>query len=469
MRKYHFLDRFKLIEEFLVKVIVKVTEGPEKGRVFEFNEYDTFLFGRSKNATCSLPNDNYISRHHFLLEINPPEVWLRDLSSLNKTYVNGVPYGGREEGVEAMRNDNFSMFIEKNMLDRKKYETEIKDGDSIKVGETSMSVSILKDESMATEEILTAEIKILEEHKTILKSPEKEKAAQALIIKILGEIEKKGKPNYVPEFPGYQILKRLGGGGMGDVYLAENLNSARKVAIKVIKPEKEVTKKDVARFLREMDISKSIKHKNLVQYIDGNYTSGIYYMIMEYIDGTDMQMLLEKEGRMSPINAAILIMQTLEGLAYMHKNNIIHRDLKPSNILLRKNAKGYTPAITDFGLAKNIKHSTQITKTGEAAGTLPYMAPEQIIDFKHVGESADIYAIGGTLYTICTGFLPHDYPKNLDPVMVQIQEPIIPVEKRVRDFPLELAAVINKSLEIKPINRFKNAEEFRKKLEESMA
>lgn len=480
-----------------MKVELNVTNGPMTGKIFEFTEHDTFVFGRSSNAKCCLPDDKYISRNHFLLEINPPRVRVRDLGSLNKTEVNGVRFGGREqEGQKAseVNINNYSGFIQKNLWKREDFERDIIDGDEIKVGETVMKVSIKpdakcsycgtiideedKDEcSIGDDKHICRQCKINEEEekqkqiqlkkkKAEIKKRDKEAEASAadLLMNLLFDIAKSGKSKDVPTFPGYEVIKKIGEGGMGAVYLAVEKRNNRKAAIKIIKPESNPDNTTLRRFKREIEIAKSLKHKNIVLCYDGNYTDGVYYMIMEYIEGLDTLQFVEKYGILKYQSACSLMIQALDGLDYIHKNNIVHRDLKPQNIMLENNGDSWIAKVTDFGLAKNLKTSSSITGNGDCSGTLPFMAPEQILDFKHVGPASDIYSMGATLYLLCTGQMPHDYPPTMDPVLVILQSPFIPIERRISRIPNNAASIINKSLAYKINDRYKSAKEFKNAL-----
>ncbi len=488
-----------------MKVELKVTNGAMKGKTFEFTEHDTFLFGRSQNAKCQLPDDNYVSRNHFLLEINPPKVWLRDLGSLNGTYVNNIKYGGREvnEAPKPAMND-FSVFINKNLVDRSNYETELFNDDHIKVGDTLISVIIESDvnckkcgniidsadkekyridqnnylcekcekqdiEQQADQTLnikakKKVDNKVQDENK---KNREADKFVADFIMQLLGDVNV-GKPKIIQTFPDYEVIKKLGEGGMGAVYMAKDIKNGNHVAIKIIKPDNKPNEKEISRFKREGELNYSLKHRNIVSCYKTDFADGIYYIVMEFIDGIDIQTLLQQKGKIDIQTACKIIIDALDGMEYMHKNNVVHRDIKPPNILLLKDGTNWIPKIADFGLAKNLKSSSSITAKGDVAGSIPYLPPEQIFDFKNIKPVSDIFSIGATLYTMICGQLVHDYPREKDPFLINIQVPSIPIEKRLPGIPIKIAQVINRSVAFNANERIQTAKQLQEELRKAI-
>ncbi|MFZ4589354.1 MAG: protein kinase domain-containing protein [Ignavibacteria bacterium] len=432
-----------------MKVKLEVKNGPNKGKTFEFSEHDTFLFGRSDLAKCQLTDDDYVSRFHFLLELNPPKVWLKDLGSKNGTYVNDVKFGGREQ-ADPLKVDieNVAKFYEKHNLDTINYQTEIFDNDEIRVGDSSILVTVEKDVQLVNKAIPADDL------------------SADIDIESLNQIVKSGKPNILSVIPNYEIIKLIGEGGMGAVYLAKDINNGYLFAIKIVKPGQSVNPSTLKRFReREMKIAKSLRHKNIAYCYDVDYKKGLYYMIMEYVIGNDIQQLININGMFNIREACEIIIDALEGLSYIHKHNVIHRDIKSSNILVSNNKE---VKITDFGLAKDLTVDNSITGGSEYAGTYPYMPPEQIYNFKNCNFSSDLFSMGATLYYMCTKDYPHDYPKGKDAMLVNIQDPIIPIEKRIRNINKSLAKVINKSLSLKMNERYQTAKEMQAALKEAL-
>jgi serine/threonine protein kinase len=199
--------------------------------------------------------------------------------------------------------------------------------------------------------------------------------------------------------PGYEMVKVLGRGGMGCVMLSRNQNSGRAVAIKTLLPEVAVSEKAMNRFLREIDVAAALKHPNIVEFLDRGSNNGVIYLVTEFIDGVDAAKLAESRGGRLPYQEAVAIVtQALDALSYAHAQGYIHRDIKDQNIMVQGTWPRLTAKLTDFGLAKSFSQSgmSGMTMAGEMAGTLAYMAPEQIRNFRDVRPASDIYSMGMT-------------------------------------------------------------------------
>jgi len=164
------------------------------------------------------------------------------------------------------------------------------------------------------------------------------------------------------------------------------------------------------------------------------------------------------------------MLQSLEGLAYAHRHNIVHRDLKPHNLLLAGSDGRWTAKIGDLGMAKNFEKAglSGRTLTGAYAGTPQFMPREQVINFKYVKPVSDVWSLGATFYGMLTGQTPHDFPRGLDPIEVVLGGKIIPIRQRDASLPKKLAEVIDRSLMVKPQERFQDASEFRRALEPAL-
>ncbi len=228
--------------------------------------------------------------------------------------------------------------------------------------------------------------------------------------------------------PQFEVLKMLGQGGMGAVYLARQLTLDRLVAIKIL-PTIEGDSHFAARFGREARALARLSHPHIVTVHDAGKTeSGIYYLVMEYVDGTDLRHVL-RSGSLPPEQALAIVPVICDALIYAHKQGIVHRDIKPENILLDQEGR---VKIADFGLAKMMvsSHAEDVlTMTRQVLGTPYYMAPEQARSGGAVDHRADIYALGVVFYEMLTGELPRgNFPppserasvdRRLDPIVMR--------------------------------------------------
>ena len=205
----------------------------------------------------------------------------------------------------------------------------------------------------------------------------------------------------------YQLLDKLGEGGMGAVYKARHVKLGRLVALKVLPPHVLSRPDALARFEREMMAVGSLQHPNVVQAHDAGEISGVHYLSMEYVEGQDLQELIKSKGPMSVVNACKAIRQAALGLAAAHKLGLVHRDIKPSNLFVTKETGQIK--ILDMGLAllSEEQAPAALTSTGQCFGTPNYMAPEQWEDAHTCDACADLYALGCTLFLLLVGRTPY--------------------------------------------------------------
>ncbi|MDP6444813.1 MAG: protein kinase, partial [Pirellulaceae bacterium] len=218
----------------------------------------------------------------------------------------------------------------------------------------------------------------------------------------------------------YQILNRLGRGGMGTVYRARHDKLNRIVAIKVLMPERMRDASAVARFQREMEAIGPLEHPHIVRAYDADQRDGTHFLAMEFVDGVDLSTLLRSHGPLRSQDACELVRQAAIGLQYVHENGLVHRDVKPSNLMLAggrstgsvsSDSSNATVKILDLGLAllnKSDTDAASMTSADQLMGTLDYMAPEQAVSTHTVDIRADIYGLGATLYKLLSGRAPLD-------------------------------------------------------------
>lgn len=208
----------------------------------------------------------------------------------------------------------------------------------------------------------------------------------------------------------YEIIKKLGEGGMGTVYLAKDVMLERKVAIKVLNPLLTKDSQFTERFRHEAKVQASLIHSNIVTLYNYFFEQDHYCMVMEYIEGVTLKQLITNTGPMPEQKAVWILNQMLDAVGYAHKKGIIHRDIKPSNVLVTSDN---TVKILDFGIAK-ILQDKGMTKTGTKMGTIFYMSPEQIIAVKDIDNRTDIYSLGVTFYEMLSGKVPFNVDTESD-------------------------------------------------------
>ncbi|WP_372364616.1 serine/threonine protein kinase [Candidatus Uabimicrobium sp. HlEnr_7] len=221
----------------------------------------------------------------------------------------------------------------------------------------------------------------------------------------------------------YEIIKLLGSGAMGSVYLAKDHNG-QKVAIKKMLQSVAESRVGVKRFQKEVSAMKMLRHKNIIKIFDIGEEKGNYYFSMQYIEGKPLSDCIRE--KMSSSRIAKIVEKIARALEYAHSKNIIHRDIKPANIMISKSGE---PVIMDFGLAVQVKDNNRLTKTGSMIGTLAYMPPEQVQgNKKHIDHQTDVYALGATMYEMMTGRIPFSGSQLVVLKKIIHEDPIPPRE-----------------------------------------
>ncbi|REK26388.1 MAG: serine/threonine protein kinase [Planctomycetota bacterium] len=246
----------------------------------------------------------------------------------------------------------------------------------------------------------------------------------------------------------YRLLERLGGGGMGDVYKAEHVRLHKTVALKVLAARALGDPHAIARFENEMRLIGRLEdHPNLVRASDAREEQGVHFLVMEYVDGIDLEQLVRRVGPLQHNAACELIRQAAVGLEHVHRHGLVHRDIKPSNLIL--NGSGRVK-ILDLGLARlqsSSPESTRLTRPGFALGTVDYMAPEQWDDSGAVDIRADIYSLGCTMYFLLTGSAPYsgsEVSSIKKKLLAHAAAPVPSIVERRPDCPEELDWTLRK-------------------------
>jgi eukaryotic-like serine/threonine-protein kinase len=276
----------------------------------------------------------------------------------------------------------------------------------------------------------------------------------------------------VPEIPAglaealrdrYRLERALGQGGMGAVYLAEDLKHRRRVGIKVLRPDL-AAGLGTDRFLREIEVAARLQHPAILPLHDSGETDGWVYYIMPYVEGESLRDRLARQGELPVEETVRILSELLDALAYAHGKGVVHRDIKPDNIMLA----GRHAQLLDFGVAKALSASVEpsfVTTTGVALGTPSYMAPEQAVADKEVDHRADLYALGVVAYELLAGRRP--FTGNTAQAIVAAQMTERPADLRThRPGVAEgLAHVVMRALERRPADRWQSAEEMLARLQ----
>jgi serine/threonine protein kinase len=255
----------------------------------------------------------------------------------------------------------------------------------------------------------------------------------------------------------YRIIKKIGAGGMGEVYKAEHVLLKRPCAIKLIRPESEADTKAIANFETEVKATAKLTHWNTVEIFDYGHTDdGTFYYVMELLPGLSLQELVDRHGPLPPGRAVYLLRQMCDALDEAHSMGLIHRDLKPANIFVSKRGRKHDVAkLLDFGLVKEQHpHDAQRDSQSVLSGTPLYMSPEQATSYDSVDARSDIYSLGCVAYFAVTGKPPFETQTILETLAAHAKEPVVPPEEILESIPAGISQVIVRCLNKRPEERF---------------
>jgi eukaryotic-like serine/threonine-protein kinase len=265
----------------------------------------------------------------------------------------------------------------------------------------------------------------------------------------------------------YQVEAVIGAGGMGIVYEAKHLGLGTKVALKVIRPDIAQNSSLWKRFAREARALGALHNKHVVRVHDaGTLPSGLRYLVMELLAGTDLRRLLQDGGPMPVARAVDYVLQVCSALGDAHRLHIIHRDIKPENIFLAKfRACEPTIKLLDFGVARFLDDGGQLTMPGAGVGSPRYLSPEQVQTPNAIDQRSDLWGVGLLLYELLTGLSPFAGMNTAQVCLAICKGPIPPVDALRPELPPGLVRVIHRCLEIDPNRRFASADELSAALE----
>jgi hypothetical protein len=435
--------------------------------VWEFVGPRAVVIGRGASSSLRLPDTSEyqtVSGYHCVIELSRNRAYLRDLGSLNGTFLNGHLVSRREEDrLQGVAVSGFGV--------------KLVDGDIVTLAGTfSFRVGLVDDSSLdqAGAPVTMVEVAPLcpscgRPHDPVPLSKYADVLCQECRPNPLASLRllKAGlnrRVKTLDPLKGLRITKTLGRGSTSAAFLAERKDNMMPMALKVMSPA--ISENEWARksFLREVAIGRALKHDNVTKLYSFGYYGGAYFYLMEYCrGGNSEEKRLEAGGALSPEAALAIILPVLDGLSYIHNvklaamradsdlssesRGLVHRDLKPANIFLG-GPDGTVPKIADIGVGKlyNNSDSFSNTRTGSVAGSPATMPRQQVLNFKRAGPEVDIWAAAASLYKLLTGDYPRDFPDEEDPWRVVLNRPPVPILKRGRHVPAHLALAIDEAL-----------------------
>lgn len=254
---------------------------------------------------------------------------------------------------------------------------------------------------------------------------------------------------------GCTIDRKIGEDGGGLVFVGSHPDYGKEVVLKVLPKEGLEDFQMKARFEREIKMSMALEHPNIVQVFQASSDKDYYYILMEFVNGFDADTAVRKNGIFDPLEAVRILIPIARALCFAHGKNIIHRDIKPSNILISKNGDS---KLCDFGLAKDLKHDSNLTMTGMVLGTPNFMSPEQWQGAKDLTEASDVFSLGATLFYMCTNRKPFEGDNDAQIMTNSLFGDIPNASDINKNVPETLNKVLRKMMERDPASRIASSE-----------
>ena len=444
------------------KITLTITQGKLSGQQYVFASRSTCIVGRNDDCNLQIADkvDMTISRYHCLLDINPPDIRVRDLGSLNGTFVNGKKIGQRRRQQPAKKAVKLN-FPEYNL----------QDGDEIKLGDILFKIGVQ----------VEAE---LNKTPDLIVQKENDQPNFLTIAKKLLDLAQTGNIS-LQSISEYNLTKSLGKGDFTEVFVAKHTQNNTFIAIKIMLPAVANQKQGVEMFLRETENIKMLQHPNIVQLLDYGFVENTFFFKMEYFPAGNLWDFMQKLGWRLPVNVALdITLQVLDGLIYAHEveipytksidgiitkgKGLFHQYLKPNDIFISKINDKIVVKIGDYGLYKafDLAGLSGQTLTGTKIGTPAFIPRQQVLDFQHQLPEIDVWATAACLYNMLTGYFPRDFTG--DPWLSVLQNNPVPILQRNHSIPENLAKVIDLALTEKPQIYFQTAAEFKQALLECM-
>lgn len=439
---------------------------PAAVRTFSPTPGGPFAVGRVEGVDCVLADDPKISRRHAAFSIDPlGRATLHDLGSTNGFRVNDVAYGGKR----GLRNPDGTV-----------PPAPLRSGDVIRIGGfvlTWTDTNAFEDDAATVEDadaferycdacgdpvgansvviaggrVLCMTCRLVDDPLDAVSGPAAAPSPAA------GNNGAENAPA-LPRVEGYRLTRLLGEGGVGRVYHAVRDVDGEEVAIKILPVTSSTHTSDLLLFKRESDIMRSLRHPNIVAFHAAGQADGAPFVVMEYMRGGTLAKFIRARAPLPPAEALPIIRMILSALALAHGRGVIHRDIKPLNILLDGAKKNPVAKVMDFGLAKSFLAAglSGFTKTGASFGSLNYLPPEQLHDYKRVTPSADVFALGVVCYELLTKHSPYAV-KDSDFMTAVLNHDLIPLAERNPRIPRPLAAAVDRALARDPGQRYPDA------------
>lgn len=464
------------------RVVLEVIGGPSRGQRYLIDRHDTFLFGRGRDCHARLAGDTRVSRHHFLLEANPPQVRLRDLGSLNGTWINGQRHGGRsrDEGIvegAAYRHPA----------------VDLRHGDEITVGDLRINVLVqapvccgrcgaffaapASEAHGAAGLLCEACLAVVGQDDTSDWTPRCERCGKdvrdeipsgrhgAYLCEACRSVRKdldeslSESPSMFQPVDGFQLRGLLGRGKLGSVYSAVRKADGRTVAIKILGSRVPVGPVERWQLLEEVEALQVLQHRNLLALLESGSMGSQFYFVSELCPGLDLERWRTKNaGKVTWENIRAMMSQCLDALAYGHGVGFTHGNIKPTNVLVDESSGLPVARFSDYGLAGPFERAGMLglTLTGLLEIEYDWLPRERLTGFAESHVASDLWSLAAVFYQLLGDKPPRDF-NDEDPIAVILNNEPISLRERNPAIPAAVVAVIDRALRNDPAARFDSA------------